>query len=312
MKIYVLDPIANEAIELLHKRAEVVTWKDPAVDEWLRDADGIIISSRRVNAAELAAANRLKAIAKTGTGVDNIDLDAARARGVVVTNTPGANAQAVAEHTVGLALAVARRIALSGRLVRAGNTEWNHDFRGSEIGSKRIGVVGVGNTGRRAGAIFAEGFGCEVWGLDPYLTDETWTSFTFGPRRVESLDEIIGEVDLLTLHVPLTEETRSMIGGGELVGMREGAILINTSRGAVVDEAALDDALAAGRLGGAGLDVFEREPPGADHPLLAHPTVVFTPHIAGISEEGLRKMGETVAAELLAVLEGREPRFRVA
>ncbi len=312
MKIYILEPVASEAIELLRTRAEVVAWDDEGVGDWQSKADGILISSVGVDAAELAAARKLKAIAKTGTGVDNIALEAARAKGVVVTNTPGANAQAVAEHTVGLAIAVARRINLSGRLLRASETAWNHDFRGSEVAAKRIGIVGVGNTGWRAGAIFAEGFGCEIWGLDPYLTDETWASFAFNPRQVESLDEMIGEVDLLTLHVPLTEETRSMIGAGELARMREGAILINTSRGAVVDEAALHEALKAGRLGGAGLDVFEREPPSADHPLLAHPTVVFTPHIAGVSEEGYRSSGVMAAAELLAALEGRETRFRVA
>lgn len=310
--VFVLDPVGPTAMNRLRPEVDLIAWTEPRVGRWQEEADAVIVNRRGVSAAELAAARRLKVISKHGIGVDNIDVAAARERGIVVTNAPGASSLAVSEHAVGLMLAVLRRIVLSNRLARAGETGWHPDFRGAEIAGKTVGVVGVGNIGRRVAAILGRGFGARVLGLDPYLSAETWAALPFPPERVPSLAGLLPQVDILTLHVPLTDETRGMIDARALARLPAHAIVVNTSRGGVVDEAALAAALASGRIAGAALDVFSVEPPTGDHPLLAFPTVVFTAHIAGYSAEAMAAIGNAIAEDILAVLEGRPPRFSVA
>lgn len=308
MKVFVLDPINAKGIAVLRRDADVVLWDDPAVGRWPAEADGIIVrGNTAVGATEIASCKKLKAISKHGTGVDRIDLDAARRRRIRVMNTPGLNAEAVAEMAMALALSVARRVPLLDRLVRSGETVARADFDGSRAGGaqgfwgKTVGVVGMGNIGRRVAAKWHRAFDMRVLWYDPYVLDAS--PGTIG-RRVNRLDELLPEADLLSVHAPLTEATRGMLGARQFGMMKTSAILVSVARGGIVDEAALYQALDAGRLFGASLDVFEQEPPSADNPLFSIPTFVGTPHVSGGTVDSRERTAIAVAEQLLDVLKG--------
>lgn len=312
MKVFVLDPINAKGVDTLRRGAEVVLWDDPAIANWPDEADGIIVRGNTpVRAAEIAAARKLRAISKHGTGVDNIDLEAAKGRGIRVMNTPGLNAEAVAEMAMALALAVSRRVTLLDRLVRSGAPVARADFDGSRAGGaqgfwgKTVGVVGMGNIGQRIAAKWHGAFEARILWYDPFLVD---APPGLVGRRVDHLDELLPEVDLLSVHTPLTESTRGMVGAPQLARMKPSAILVSLARGGVVDETALFAALESGRLFGAALDVFEREPPSADHPLFAIPTFIGTPHLAGGTVDSREQTAIAVSEQLLDVLHGGEGR----
>lgn len=307
MKVYVLDPIGQEGIEILMEHCDVVRWDSPSVSDWREDADGIILRGNTyVTADDLSRVKNLKVISKQGAGVDRIDLVAARERGIVVMNTPGANAEAVAEFTVGLTLAMARRIALCDRRLRAGDKVSREDFIGRGFEGKTVGVIGLGHIGRRVAAKWNRAFDMPVIGYDPHLPDEAWVEL--GYERAASLDSLLERADLISIHAALTDETRRLIGVRELGLMKPTSMLVCTSRGGIVDEAALCEALEAGRIFGAALDVFEQEPPPADHPLYGVPGFVGTLHIGASSEESRQKNSVIVVEQLLDVLRGKEPR----
>ncbi len=310
MKVFVVDQIHPDAVALLREHVEAVLWDDAAVAGWPAEADGIVVRGTVFDRPALNSAAKLRVVARHGVGYDNIDLDAARDCGIAVTNTPGANTNAVVEMTVALALAVGRRIALSDRLLRAGDTAPAPDRMGVELGGGTLGVVGVGAIGSGVAAAFQRGFGKRVLGCDPYLDEARWAELADVMTPVD-LDTLLAESDMVSLHTPLTDETRGMIGVDALAAMKPGAILLSVARGGVVDEAALHDALVSGHLGGAGLDVFVTEPPPQDHPLLALDTLVATPHLGGMSEQGMIGMGVTAVEEVLRVLRGEAPRFKV-
>jgi len=305
MKIYVLDELYPGGVELVARRAEVVRWDDPKVGNWHEDADGLMIRLTRITAADLARAKRLKAVVKQGVGVDNIDLAAARDRGVVVCNTPGVNADAVAELTLALTLAVARRVAEVDRRVRIDGTIDRARFLGLELGGKTVGVIGMGNIGTRTARLFRAAFGARILAYDPYVPAGHWPDIPH--ERLASLDEMWPQVDVVTPHVPLTAETRHIIGRAGIARMKPTAIVVNAARGGVVDEQALYDALKAGKIFGAGLDVFEAEPPTNRDPLIGLPNVVATPHAGGGTLETQAKSSIAVAETLLAVLDGNIP-----
>jgi D-3-phosphoglycerate dehydrogenase len=305
MKVYVLDEMFLSGVELVARRAEVVRWDDPKVGNWHEDADGLMIRLSRITAADLARAKRLKAVVKQGVGVDNIDLAAARDQGVVVCNTPGVNADAVAELTLGLALAVARRVAECDRRVRIDGTIDRAKFLGLELGGKTVGVIGMGNIGTRTARLFRNAFGARILAYDPYVPAGHWPDIPH--ERLASLDEMWPQVDVVTPHVPLTAETRHIIGRAGFARMKPTAIVVNAARGGVVDEQALYDALKAGKIFGAGLDVFEAEPPTNLDPLIDLPNVVATPHAGGGTLETQAKSSIAVGETLLAVLDGSIP-----
>ena len=312
MKIYVLDEIYPGGVELAARRAEVVRWDDTRVKNWHEDADGLMIRLTRIQAADFARAKRLKAVVKQGVGVDNIDLAAARDKGVVVCNTPGVNADAVAELTLGLALAVARRVAECDRRIRFdGSTIDRARFLGLELGGKTVGVIGMGNIGTRVARKFHAAFGTHILAYDPYVPRDIWSDIPH--ERLDSLDQMWPRVDILTPHVPLTAETRHIIGRAGIGKLKPTAIVVNAARGGVVDEQALYDALKAGKIFGAGLDVFEAEPPTNRDPLVGLPNVVATPHGGGGTLETQAKSSIAVAETLLACLDGNVPaKSRVA
>jgi phosphoglycerate dehydrogenase-like enzyme len=270
----------------------------------LVDIDGLLAGLDEIDASVIAAAPRLRVIARYGVGTSNVDLQAAACAGVVVTNTPGANAEAVAELTIGFLFALARSITSADRAGHAGI--W-HALPGSELLGKTVGILGLGKIGR-AVARRAAGLGCSVLAYDPILDQ------TFNVRhqvRAASLEEVVREAHFLTLHLPLLPETRDLVDRRLLASMRSGSFLINTARGELVVEEDLLWALETGHLQGAALDTLRAEPPPADHPLLAREDVIVTPHIGANTAEARTTMGRMALHDLLAVLAGGPPRFPV-
>ena len=310
MKIFILDPFFESGPAYAAQHATIVRWDDPAVANWHEEADGLMVRLTRIGAADFARAKRLKAISKQGVGIENIDLDAARAHGVVVCNTPGVNAEAVAEMTLGLALAVNRQIASFDRGIRAGGVVDRTKSLGREAWQKTIGIVGMGHVGTRIARKWRGAFDARIIAYDPYVPADHWPDIPH--QRVTSLDALLPEVDVLTLHLPLTPESHGLLGARAFAMMKPDAIVVNCARGGIVDEAALFTALQAGQIAGAGLDVFDSEPPTTANPLATLPNVVCTPHAAGSTQETQRRIAQVTAEQLVDILAGKKPRNRVA
>lgn len=259
--------------------------------EALRGAAGMIVRSRTIVDADLLqAADALEVIGRAGVGIDNIDVEAATRRGIAVLNAPGANTVSTAELTFALLLAAARKVAAADRSVHEGR--WDRKaLRGTQLQGKTLGIVGAGRIGSAVGHR-ARAFGMGVLVHDPYLTEER--AADLGLERVE-FEELLARSDVVTLHVPLTDATRGMIGREEIARMKNGAFLLNAARGGLVDEGALADALASGKLSGAALDVFEEEPLPADSPLRGAPNLVMTPHLGAATDEAQREVAVEIA-----------------
>jgi len=308
-RVLVTEPIHQAGWDLLAKEVEAVPWRGIQVeplDKALGDVQGVVVRVAKLPGEIIRGAKHLKVIAKHGVGYDNIDVPAATARGIVVTNTPTANSQSVAEHALALLLAVARRIGESSRDLIKGTIRAQKVYQGFELGGKVLGIIGLGSSGLRLAQMTGQGLGMRVIGFDPYR--DPWPE---GIERVRSLEEFLPQVDYLSIHVPLTPETRSLIGAPALARMKPAAILVNTARGGIVDEAAVAEAIRAGRFGGAGLDVVVDEPLKPGHPLSDVPNLILTPHVAGVTEEGMIRMAETSVEEVLRVLRGERPKFPV-
>ena len=310
MKIYVLDSFFPTGVEYAAARAEIVCWDDPQVKHWHEDADGLMVRMTPIRAADIARAKRLRVIAKQGVGMDTIDLAAAKARGITVCRTPGVNKEAVAELALTLALSVLRRVTEFDRQIRSGAVVERSNFLGLESWQKTIGVVGMGNIGTLVARKWHAAFDARVIAYDPYVASDIWHDIPH--QRAISLAELLPQADVLSLHLPLTAESNGMIGAEVLALMKPTAVVVNTSRGGIVDEGALYQAISSGRLFGAGLDVFLSEPPTADHPLMQLPTVVATPHAGGGTFETQARSSLLVAQQLFEALAGREPLGRVA
>jgi D-3-phosphoglycerate dehydrogenase len=262
--------------------------------------DAIISRTIKITAEAIAASPRLRIISKHGVGVDNIDVEAATARGVVVTAARAGNAQSVAEHVFAMMLCLAKRILPLDAGLRRG--QWlKEGHAGGELAGKRLGIVGYGSIGRIV-APLARAFGMMVAVYDPYVAADAVPA---GIRRHERLDVLLAEADFVTLHCPLTKDTRGIVGAAQLRRMKPTACLINCARGGIVDEAALAAALKDGAIAGAGIDCFEREPAPADSPLWAMPNVVVTPHAAGSTAEAFDRVAVQSVENVLAVLDGR-------
>ncbi|MCA9861824.1 MAG: phosphoglycerate dehydrogenase [Thermomicrobiales bacterium] len=270
----------------------------------LEDADGLIVGSIPLTQEHFAVAPRLRVVAMHGVGVDHIDLQAAAAHGVVVTNAPGSNDSAVADLAVGLMLACLRQIPAADRAAREG--AWR-SMVGEELAGKRAGILGWGRIGRHV-ARRLSGFDVSLLVHDPYVADEAISASGGLPLP---LDDLLAQADIVSLHLPLTPETANLLDAARLARMKAGAYLINTARGGIVDEAALLALLQNGHLRGAGLDCFAVEPP-TGNPLLALPNVVVTPHIGAQTREAIARMGAIAAENVLRVLGGEEPLYRVA
>ncbi|MCD6530522.1 phosphoglycerate dehydrogenase [Candidatus Bathyarchaeota archaeon] len=293
----------NEAVEIL-KAFSLVERRRVSTKEELKSIikgyDGLVLGNERLDRTVLSEADRLKIVARHGIGIDNIDLEAATERRIVVTYTPGANSDSVAEYTIGLMLNLMRRINKAHEEASKGG--WRR-FIGFELMGKTVGIVGFGRIGRRV-ARKLSGFDVKLIVYDPYVNSEEVKRY--GAELV-SLEHLLKSSDVVTLHVKLTEETRYLINKERLKLMRRGSFLINTSRGAVVDEEALYEALKNGDLAGAALDVFEHEPVSRDNPLLTLDNVIVSPHMANFSVEALRRMDLMNARDLELFFKGERP-----
>jgi D-3-phosphoglycerate dehydrogenase len=300
------EPIAEPGLRLLQGRCEVEC--GPHAVQFLDRADGVLVRLFRFGKEEFSRSPRLKVIAKHGVGTDNIDVGAATARRIPVVFTPAANANAVAEHAITLMLALSRRIATADRAVREGKWTDRPPLEGVELVDKKLGVVGLGRVGSRVARIAAAGLGMNVIAFDPMIQPGNYD----GPATlVGSIDELLPECDFLTLHVPLTSQTNQLLGRGNLARLKPGCRIVNTSRGQVIDEAALVEALQRGTIAGAALDVFENEPLPTDHPLCRAPNVLLTPHVSSSTRESLERMATHAAQGVVDVLEGRRPSYPV-
>ncbi len=265
----------------------------------LVEADGIFLRIGYLGSRLIANLPRLKVITLHGVGVDQVDVPAAAARGITVTNVPGANAQAVAEHAIGLMLAVLRRIVVADARLRTG--AWAEARTvGEELEGKTLGIVGLGNIGRRVAAL-GQAFGMTVIAHSPRAVAPQ-----LGIVMVD-LAALLSTADVVSLHAPQNAQTEGLLDAGRLALMKPSAILINTARGALVDEVALAAALRAGRLGGAGLDVFRKEPPDPGSPLLGLPNAVLTPHIGSSTTGALRNIARHGGEDIARVLRGEPP-----
>ncbi len=310
-RVLVCDPLDERGLRLLEEFASVdvrTGLSEAELIEIIPAYDAMIVrSGTRVTAAVIEAGKRLQAIGRAGVGVDNIDVEAATRRGIIVVNTPTANTIAAAEHTIAMMLALARQIPAADASLREGR--WDRKrFIGVEVRNKTLGVIGLGRIGTEV-AKRAQGLAMEVIAYDPFVSAEH--ASRFGIQFTTDLDEVLRRADFVTLHTPLTETTRGLIGERELALMKPTARLINCARGGLIDEEALLRALDEGRLAGAALDVFAQEPPPPDHPLLRHPKVVLTPHLGGSTREAQASVAEEIAQQILAVLEGRLPHHAV-
>jgi len=314
-RVLVTDKLAEEGIARLKAEPgiEVVVdtklAQDPSgLRKALAQADGIAIrSGTQLTAEILEGQSRLKAIVRAGVGVDNIDVAAATRRGIVVMNTPGGNTISTAEHTVALLLSLARNVPKANDSLKAGKWERNK-FTGTQLEGKTLGVIGLGRVGL-AVAKRALGFGMTVLGFDPFLSADK--ALEYGIESVVRLDDLWPRCDFLTLHTPLTAETRNLIGSREIALMKPSVRIINCARGGLIDEAALADALDNGKVAGAAIDVFEPEPPPAGHPLVRHPLVVVTPHLGASTEEAQVSVAIEAARLLTDFLTRGQVRFAV-
>jgi D-3-phosphoglycerate dehydrogenase len=272
--------------------------------ELLPGIDGFIAGLDTISAEALQAADRLIVISRYGVGLDNVDLEYARKRNIIVTNTPGSNSVSVAELAIGLILALIRQIPQATEATRAGG--WPR-VNGLSLEGKTVGIVGFGSIGKQLARRLA-GFDCRILVYDPFPDPHFATQIG---AYITSLDELLGQSDIISLHLPLTPSTHGMVDEAFLSRIKPGAFLINTARGDIVDEADLYACLQSGRLAGAALDVFCQQPPDPANPLLTLPNVIATPHMGAHTDGATNAMGWISLKDCLAVLRGEEPSFRV-
>jgi D-3-phosphoglycerate dehydrogenase len=300
MKLLVAEQMSPAAIDLLKKQEwiDVVVSDPKSYEPHLADCEALIVRSAvKVKADVLAKAPKLRVIGRAGVGVDNVDLPAATAAGVLVMNTPGGNAVSVAEHTLALMLGLARSIPEASASTRSGKWE-KKKFLGNELRGKTLGVAGLGNIGQEV-VKRARGFEMRIIASDPYANPQV--AADLGVELV-SMDRLLAESDYISLHMALTPETKGLLNAEAFARMKDGVRIINCARGELIDEAALGDAMASGKVAGAGLDVFSPEPPAADNPLLSAEHLIATPHIAGSTEEAQEIVGIRIVEQLIEYL----------
>ena len=307
--VVVGGPIHPAGLELLESEARVIVAEDLTEDGIIRvaqEAEAILFRMKPpVTLRLLSSCPKLKCVGRHGVGLDSLDLEAATRLGIPVVHAPGSNSDSVAEHAMLLMLAAVKKLVPIDRKTRDGEWRGEHARGITELKGATLGIIGAGNIGRRVAHI-ARGFGMKTLGYDPYVPTDELERREVEPVR--ELTQLLARADIVTCHTPLTSETRRLISGTTIGQMKDGAIVINTSRGGVEDERALFEALTRGKLRAVGLDVWEEEPIAKDNPLLNLPNVVCTPHVAGLSETANRNIATQVAEEMLRVLRGEKPK----
>lgn len=304
--IYLKEYIHPAAVAYLKENAEVVS-DFSEIDR----IEGIVTRGELITRELMEKASKLKVIGKHGVGYDNIDTDAAKDLGKRVVFTPGCNTESVAELAVTHMLNVCRKAPLAYMQMKAGELDdiAPAHLEGLELDGKTIGMVGAGRIGARIAQILKGGFHAKILIYDPFLSREAAEKMEV--EKIEDLNELCAAADVINISVPLSKDTYKLIGREQIARMKPTAILVNTSRGGIVDEEALYDAIKAHQLLGAGMDVFENEPITKDNPLLSLDNFVATPHIGACTEEAMYRVGMTVVEEVLDVIAGKEPRFAV-
>lgn len=306
-RVLVADDLSARGVDLLRSSSHVqvdvkVGLKPGDLLPLIGEYDGLVVrSATQVTAELLEAATRLKIVGRAGIGVDNIDVKAASRRGIVVENTPSGNATTTAEHAICLLLSMARHIPQATASMKGGKWE-KKKFQGTELFAKTLGVVGLGNIGRIV-VDRARGLKMKVVVYDPFIAKDVVDSL--GAELV-TLDDLYGRADFITVHTPLTPETKGLIGAAAFAKMKTGVLLVNCARGGIVDEDALLAALNSGKVGGCALDVFLKEPPDAGSPLLQHERLVCTPHLGASTDEAQEKVAIEVAEQMVAFVERQE------
>ena len=310
-KILLSEAIHESGLQLLEGKAEIIVCPEPtevAIGSLIKDVDALIIrTAGSVTREMVEQAGRLKVISRTGGGLNNIDIDAATDHSIVVCGVKGPQDRMVAEHTVAFMGALTKQFFYLNAQVRKGNFASRKEYRPAGLAGKRIGLIGLGRIGHIVADICSQAFHMEVWAYDPYLTPETLDSEYIVLK--DDMAEVIRTADFLSLHVPLTENTTGLLGKAEFDLMKPGAFVINTSRGEVVQEAALVEALKSKKIAGAGLDVFEKEPPDIENPLFELENVVVTPHSAALTKEAVALLAIGSAENALRVLDGKKPSY---
>lgn len=309
-QVLVIDPIHADGLKVLQEAGLGVLlprhYPDPEeIHNLLLQADAVIVRTFPLGRDVLSQCTHLKVIAKHGVGVDNIDVQWATGQGIPVVFTPGANTGAVAEQALALMFAVAKKIIRCDWAVRRNNYYIRDSLNTVELTGKVLGLIGCGRIGGLVGRMAHDGFSMEVVVYDPYLTNAQLLA-GWG-RQVATLEELLGAADFISIHCPLTMETRGLINNERLRQMKRTAILVNTARGPIIDGKALYQALKEGVIAGAGLDVFPVEPPPADEPLLELDNIVVSPHMGAVSEEAMSRMATDSARGVVSVLQGKKP-----
>jgi D-3-phosphoglycerate dehydrogenase len=306
LKVLIADTLSEDGIALLKKEAglevDVQTGLSPAdLAKIIGPYDALLVrSATKVTAEVIAKADRLKVIGRAGVGLDNVDADAATKRGIIVMNVPAGNTISTAEHTMSMLMALARRIPQAYASLKGGAWE-RSKFVGTELFGKTLGVVGLGKIGTEV-AKRAQVFGMRVIAYDPFLSTERAQQLEI---QLTDLKSIYAESDFITVHVPLTAETKHLIGAREIASMKKGVRLINCARGGIIDETALQQAVASGHVAGAAIDVFEQEPPPKDHPLLKQEQIIAVPHLGASTQEAQLNVAVEVAKQVADALLGR-------
>ena len=303
VKVLVKEKIGDSGIELLKEHFEVelgFDWSDEQLAERIGDYEGILIRSATKLTAELIEkGTKLRAIGRAGVGVDNVDVEAATKRGIIVANAPQSNVVTAAEHTMALLLALARNIPQAYASLTSGKWE-RSKFSGVEVYEKTLGIVGFGRIGQLV-ATRARAFNMRVLAFDPFVSADRYREL--GVEKAENSEEIYAQADFITIHLPKTPETQNWLNAEAFAQMRDGVRILNVARGGLIDEAALGDALDSGKVGGAALDVFPSEPM-TENPLFANPKVIVTPHLGASTAEATDRAGYQSAEQVVAALTG--------
>ncbi len=310
-KVLIVQPIHESGVQVFDDRFDVRVASDPSVATVIREikgVEGVVVRTAPFTREIMEAADSLKVIARHGVGVDNIDVQAATELGIVVLNTPQANAVSVAEHTIVAMGALAKRCVPMDQATRASQWERRNEYKAVDLNGKVLGLVGIGRIGSLVARKAKGAFDMNVIAYDPFIRPEVAEAAGI---TLVSLDEVFRNADVVSLHTPLTPETRNLVGAERLASMKPSAFLVNFSRGEVVDETALYQALTTGVIAGAALDVFQQEPPQPDHPLFQLENVVLAPHMAALTQECVVRMATGAAEGVVEVLTGQRPRFPV-
>ncbi|WP_286847710.1 MULTISPECIES: hydroxyacid dehydrogenase [Aminobacterium] len=303
--VLIYDPISEDGLNILRKAGHTLITRQELNEKNKDSIEGLVIRTSPLKGDFLSQLPHLKVIGRHGVGVDNIDLDYATKAGIIVGNTPYANAVSVAEHVLGMMLYFIKKYTLSDSLIREGKFRERDHIGLSELNGKTLGIIGFGKVGKAVYRIAHDGFAMNVVIYDPYI------EMPKDVHSIEKLEELLKSSDFVTIHTPLTEETHCMIDTKELSLMKKGAILINAARGPVINVDAVAQSLRDGHLGGLAVDVFPEEPPRPDSSILTAPHVLMTPHSAALTYEAIYRMATGAAEAVVRVLNGEKPDYIV-